>query len=1210
MHINDFVNNGHNGVTIAKRGEMMTVAACDNESEAVRMALTNLANDLQSVSGAEIHLGGDASVATIVIGTIGTSRIIDDAAQAGVIDLTKLKDSEGRWHWEGYTIQTAEGKVWIAGTDRRGTIYGIYDLVEACGVSPWTWWADVPVRECDTITVDSRATVAEWPSVQYRGVFINDEEELYDWAVEHTADGTIGPETYRRFFELVLRLKGNYVWPAMHVGAFGDDPRNGDLAERMGVVIGTTHCDMLMRSNQHEWDPWVKAQGEDIKYDYSLEGHNREKIQQYWREGVDRNRNHEVTWTVGMRGIHDTGFVTRAIDGDMHLSEEQKHHARVELLGKVIADQRQILHEEIGERADHDLQLFVPYKEVLPLYDDGLDLPEDIMILWANDNYGYMRRFPSLEERKRKGGHGLYYHSSYWAPTDSYLATSSTPLTLMKNELMKSWDNGIRRMWIDNIGGLKPMEQEMEYFLYLAWHAGEPEANTDIEDYVAAWFDRTFSGGHGRRAARIYTRYYQLNNMRKPENLEEGCFSQTAYGDEYGRHVGELRDLYAETNELWRELPENEQDAFFEMFAVKIHFSYLVNAQFYHADRSLLAERQGKTAAQDRYLQWSRRYEVQKRALIEYYNKRVADGKWDRMFTPDDFPPPATALNPAARPALKVGKARLGVTVWGDAAVAGKTADKLVFWPDGIHDKWIEVFTIGAAGMPFSIETSEPWIEVACTEGVVDAEQRIGVHVDARDVAPGSCGRIVVHDSTSGGSRIIEVRVANVSRPDQGFFGSVEADGYVSIDPSRPDFESCGHHAQWNPVPHLGRFGNPAMETRSGLEAMPADPREDPATIGYHFWLYTDCAPQLELHRIPTLDSTGRIRVGVRIDDLPIIEVETATVDEHIGAWETSKLDNIERIRTYLPYLTAGEHVIRLYVIDSYMTLDKIVLYTAKREASNLGPQLSALVGGATQVEPERDPCLGIDASLDHDLDACYGLKAEEIPLPKVASIDARYWDTDTTFKRFETREPVTLGKARYPVEPKEGKDLLERIPKGMPVEHDGVVAFEAETALLNNATAWLTPALDGPGGWRHVQSETDGGTGLAMRAEPNRGEWNPVVWTPRDAPRMSYRVTINTPGTYHVWLYAEVDSKTQDMCWISVDGSVQPASEHSSGRGLWAFGLRYIWHWTELSQIELSAGIHEFGLLAGSGGVRIDRIYLTRGNELPPLDDAWKLTL
>ncbi|PJM79716.1 glycosyl hydrolase 115 family protein [Bifidobacterium scaligerum] len=1209
MHINDFVNNGHDGVTIAKRGAMMMIAACDNESEAVRMALTNLANDLQSVSGAEIRLGSDTSAASIVVGTIGTSRIIDDAAQAGVIDLTKLKDSDGRWRWEGYTIQTAEGKVWIAGTDRRGTIYGIYDFVEACGVSPWTWWADVPVHECDVIEVDARATVTEWPSVQYRGVFINDEEEFYDWAVEHTADGTIGPETYRKFFELVLRLKGNYVWPAMHVGAFGDDPRNGDLAERMGVVIGTTHCDMLMRSNQHEWDPWAKSQGEDIKYDYSLEGHNREKIQQYWREGVDRNRNHEVTWTVGMRGIHDTGFVTRAIDGDMHLSEEQKHRARVELLGKVIADQRQILHEEIGERADHDLQLFVPYKEVLPLYDDGLNLPEDIMILWANDNYGYMRRFPSLEERKRKGGHGLYYHSSYWAPTDSYLATSSTPLTLMENELMKSWDNGIRRMWIDNIGGLKPMEQEMEYFLYLAWHAGEPEANTDIEDYVAAWFDRTFSGGHGHRAARIYTRYYQLNNMRKPENLEEGCFSQTAYGDEYGRHVDELRELYAETNELWKQLPEREQDAFFELFAVKIHFSYLVNAQFYHADRSLLAEREGKTAAQDRHLALSRRYELQKRALIAYYNKHLANGKWDRMFTPDDFPPPATALNPAARPALAVGKAGLGVTIWGSDAGAD-AQDVLEFWPDGQLDKWIEIYSTGAAGLPFSIETSEPWIRVTCTTGVVDAERRIGVHVDAGDVAPDSRGRIVVHDSASGESHAIEVRVANVGHPDQGFFGSVEADGYVSIDPSRPDVESYGHHTCWNPVPYLGRFGNPAMEARSGLEASPADPNMDPAYIGYHIWLHNDCVPQLELHRIPTLDSTGRIRVGVRIDDLPIIEVETATVDEHIGAWETSKLDNIERIRTYLPYLKAGEHVIRLYVIDNYVTLDKIVLYTTARRASNLGPQFSMVVGCAPRFMVESDPCQGVVDSLNRDLAACYGLAASEIPLPKVASIAARYWNSDTTFKRFATREPAILGEARYPVEPDEGKNILRRIPSDMPVEHDGVLAFEAESALLNNASAWLTPALDGPGAWRHVQAETDGGTGLAMRAEPNRGEWNPVSWTIETAPRMNYRVAVTTAGRYHVWLYAEVDSKMQDMCWISVDGSVQPAAEHCSGHGLWAFGLRYIWHWTELSSIELSAGIHDLGLLAGSGGVRIDRVYLTRGDELPPMDNEWKSTV
>ncbi|WP_140495283.1 glycosyl hydrolase 115 family protein [Bifidobacterium sp. UTBIF-78] len=1207
MHIKDYVNTGEDGVVIARRGERAAVAVSANETEAVGMAVADLIRDLASVSGAELNTTANAAEANLVIGTIGTSEIIDDAIEQGLLDIEELKDEHGEWRWESYTLQTVDSKVYIAGVSRRATIYGIYDLVEAAGVSPWYWWADIPVRHADAIVVNRNAKVFEWPAVQYRGVFINDEEEFYDWACTHTSDGTIGPETYRHFFELVLRLKGNYVWPAMHVGAFGDDPRNGDLAERMGIVIGTTHCDMLMRSNQHEWDPWVKAQGEEVKYDYSIEGHNREKIQQYWREGVQRNHDHEVTWTVGMRGIHDTGFVTRAIDGDMHLSEEQKHRARVDLLGKVIADQRRILHEELGDRADKDLQLFVPYKEVLPLYDDGLELPDDITILWANDNYGYMRRFPSLAERKRKGGHGLYYHSSYWAPTDSYLATSSTPFTLMKNELKKSWDNGIRKMWIDNIGGLKPMEQEMEYFLYLAWNAGTVEYDTDVNDYTAAWIDRNFSGGIGREAAALYTRYYQLNNERKPENLEVGAFSQTAYGDEFGHRVEELHKLYDQANALWLSLPENERDAFFETYLVKLHFSYLVNAQFYHADRSLLAEHQGKTAAQDEQLALSRRFELQKRALIEYYNKHLAGGKWDRMFTPDDFPPPATALNPAARPALHAGEAGLGVTVWG-AQVPGD--DVLDFWPDGVADKWIEVFSTGRAGLAYEAVANQPWIHLGNARGTLSSEVRIGVNVDANEVAAGSAGTVTVRVPATGQSRTISVNVIAAARPSSDFDGSVEADGYVSIDPSRPDERQDGERSHWQYVEHLGRFGNAVLEANSGIEATSADPKTDPAYVGYRFWLTEAAVPQLELHRVPSLDSTGQIRVGVSVDGSPIVELGTETVDEHIGDWENSKLDNIDRVRTFLPHLSAGAHVLRLYVIDSYAAYDKIVLYTTERKASNLGPDFSYHTGRGHVQSKITVPAPNAAAELDRDLCDFYHLEAEQVPLPRVGVIGKHYWDTDTTFKRFTVRTQKALGAARYPVATTDGKDLLDYVPAESPREHDGVLAFEAETALLNSEAAWTTPSLDGKGEWRHVQSETDGGTGLAMRSEPAGLEWDAVSWKADEAPRISYRVNISTPGTYRVWLYAEVDSKFQDMVWLSVDGKVQPAAEHSSGRGLWAFGLRYIWHWTELSSVDLTVGTHEIAFLAGNGGVRIDRVYMTQGEEEPPLDAQWSVTV
>jgi hypothetical protein len=412
------------GVVVAERERVTTVALADAEDHAVRRAAEDLCRDLEKVCGARPAISARTAGARLVIGTIGVSPAIDEAITSGALDVTALATPAGGLRWEGFVIQAGADVVYVAGADRRGTIFGIYDLCEAIGVSPWYWWADVPIRRREHVTVTHGTSKADWPSVRYRGIFLNDEEELEAWARTHTTDDTIGPETYRRVFELVLRLKGNYVWPAMHVNAFNHDPANGQLAQAMGIVIGSSHCDMLLRSNEHEFDAWAADQDEPVAYDYSIPGRNRDELLEYWRASVEQNRHFEVTWTVGMRGIHDYGFSTAAIDADDTLTASDKDLARVRLLEQVIADQRALLPDEAP-------QIFIPYKEVLPLYDAGLRVPDDVTLVWANDNFGYLRRFPSADERERSGGHGLYYHSSYWSqPPRSYLATSSTPLVL------------------------------------------------------------------------------------------------------------------------------------------------------------------------------------------------------------------------------------------------------------------------------------------------------------------------------------------------------------------------------------------------------------------------------------------------------------------------------------------------------------------------------------------------------------------------------------------------------------------------------------------------------------------------------------------------------------------------------------------------------------------------------------------------------------
>ncbi|MFI6831808.1 glycosyl hydrolase 115 family protein [Kribbella sp. NPDC050241] len=1178
------------GTLVAARDQATTVALAGAEDRAVRRAAQDLCRDLETVCGAHATISAQAAGARLVIGTIGVSPAIDEAIARGDLDVSALTAPGDGLRWEGFVIQAGPDAVYLAGADRRGTIFGIYDLCEAIGVSPWHWWGDVPVRRREHVTI-VRGTRADWPSVRYRGIFLNDEEELDAWARSHTADRTIGPETYRRVFELLLRLKGNYLWPAMHVNAFNQDPANGRLAHAMGIVIGGSHCDMLLRSNEHEFDPWVAGQGEPVVYDYSLPGRNRGKLLEYWRGSIEQNRGFEVTWTVGMRGIHDYGFSTAAIDADGALSESEKHTARVRLLEQVIADQRALLAHELSDRADEVPQIFIPYKEVLPLYDAGLRVPDDVTIVWADDNFGYIRRFPSGEERERSGGHGLYYHSSYWSqPPRSYLATSSTPLALMRHELTKAWDHGIRRLWVDNVGGLKPLEIETEFFLRSAWEAGKESSTADVVGFVEQWAAKTFSGGHGPHIAHLYAEYYQLANQRKIEHLSANTFTQSGYGDEAGRRLDALHRLYVRTNEIHGALPADERDAFFQLIGIKIHLAYLTSAQFRYADRSTLAFDQGKVSAADHYLTLSRSFDSHKRAAVHYYNHTMSGGKWAHIFTPDEFPPPVMALYPAAKPALSIGAPGLGVLPWGDDVA---TEDpRLDFWPYGATTKWLEVFTTGAGGLKYQV-AADDWIEVSALSGVIDTEARLSVSVPDAQARRGQSGTIVVRNLDDDTEVAVTVSVPSVPAPDPGFIGSVEADGYLSIDPSLPERRLDGASSSWATVPHLGRYDNSAAVARGDRDAV----------LEYDVHLVTAGAHLLELHRLPTLDATGRIRVAVSVDDAAPVVIESPTTDEYRGAWTTAVLDNVELLQARLPYLDAGRHTLRIQAVDPGVAVSKLVIYTGTRRSSNLGPQFSQHTARPTRSIPEPAPDLVDEQELARVARDIYRTDPDAVPPPPVVYAGHGFWDTDTTFKPNQAVAQETLAAPHSWTRDDGTKNVLEDLGAGVVVEEGGVLALEAEYALVNQASAWTTPSLDAePVTWSHTQAETGGGSGLAVHIAERGLRWDDPV----RAPGLHYSVEVTKQGSYHVWLLAKYDDRDDDSCWLAVDGTPLSLDAQYSGGNLYSFGTQQIWLWTLLSEVELRPGRHVLSILARKSGLRIDRLYLTTGDEVPPADADW----
>ncbi|HEX2099939.1 MAG TPA: glycosyl hydrolase 115 family protein, partial [Candidatus Synoicihabitans sp.] len=444
------------------------------DAPVVRIATQMLASDIDAVTGKTPRIieSTPSSRTVIVIGTLGASKSIDDLVDRKLVDAAGV-----RGVWEAYRV-TSVANPWpgvrralvVLGADRRGTAYGALSLSRAIGVSPWVWWADVPVTKRTQINVSVDAAAVA-PSIQYRGIFINDEDwSLRPWA-ETTFDkerGNIGPKTYQQIFALLLRLRANTLWPAMHPGslAFNQDPRNAELADRYAIVMSASHAEPMLRNNVAEWD-----NGAWGAFDFAA---NREAVTRYWEARVKANGRFENMYPVGMRGIHDSPIVAG------------KELDRVKLLEEVFATQRDLLSKHVFADPTKVPQVFIPYKEVLDLYRRGMTVPEDVTLGWVDDNFGYIRQLSTPDEQQRPGGAGVYYHLSYWGRPSSYLWLGTMPPALVASEMGRAWDTNARRLWIANVGDIKPGEIATEHFLDLAWdYAGTSRVTQS--SYLAGW---------------------------------------------------------------------------------------------------------------------------------------------------------------------------------------------------------------------------------------------------------------------------------------------------------------------------------------------------------------------------------------------------------------------------------------------------------------------------------------------------------------------------------------------------------------------------------------------------------------------------------------------------------------------------------------------------------------------------------------------------
>ncbi|MFE9438721.1 glycosyl hydrolase 115 family protein [Streptomyces sp. NPDC006602] len=919
---------------LAQGGAATDVFVDAADDPAVVRAAGDLPADIERVSGVRpklLHTLPTRATHLVLVGTLGASPVIDRLVTDRRLDVSGVK---GRW--EASVTQVVERPLpgvdralVIAGSDRRGTVYGVYDTSERIGVSPWYWWADVPVTHRDTVTVPAGRLKRREPSVRYRGVFINDEQNLTTWSHRtQEPDKNIGPETYKRVFELLLRLKANYLWPAMHPYSdfFNKHRENPELADRYGIVVGSSHPEALLRNGVHEWDPWAKehpgADGTLPVYDYTV---NPGVISEYWRARARQNASYESSWTLGMRGLHDTALETKYATTVPE---------KVVVMNEIIADQRRILAEEVGAAVEP--QIFIPYKEVLDLYNAGVQVPDDVTLIWPDDNHGNMRQLPNEPERVRAGGNGIYYHLSYWGRPRSYLWLDTTQLSKVWQELRRVYEHGVDRMWIFNVGDVKSIETGLSFSMDMAWDVDRWDAD-DVEDFVAEWAGRLFGRTHGPEIAAIRTEYYRLAAERRPEFIDRSMFSVVHHGDEAGRRMAAYERLLERARALGSELPEAYRDAFYELVEYPVHGAYLMNLKYYWADRNALAVRQGRGAGTNRFADLAEAAHAEEAAITKRYNTEVAGGKWDGIVNPYPSQIPKAPGRPTVIRITRQETSGLGVAAEGNETGAGRPLSFSSYTRDR---RFVDVFNTGFLSVDWAAQAGHPWVRLSATGGSLTEQTRVWVEIDWAGTPEGAQESTVV--VTGAGQRFeVPVRVVNdgerARRRTRGF---VEANGYVSIDAAHFEQRVARGGSHWRTVRGLGRRTGAMEAVPSTAAPVTGDFAAQAPELRYRVRFASAGTFPVTVFRLPSLDERGHRRIAVALDDQPVtvLSGQSVATGNRGDAWARNVEEGIEKLTATVTVAAPGEHVLRLFMVDPAIAVDQIVVDTGGLPASYLAP--------------------------------------------------------------------------------------------------------------------------------------------------------------------------------------------------------------------------------------------------------------------------------
>jgi hypothetical protein len=863
----------------------------------------------------------------VIIGTIGKSKIIDKLVKDKKINAENISGK-----WETFIRQVVEiplpgidRALVIVGSDKRGTIYGMFDLSEKIGVSPWYYWADVPVEKNKNLYVSPEPYSIGEPAVKYRGIFINDEAPaLTGWAFEKF--GGFNSKFYENVFELILRMKGNYLWPAMWGRAFYvDDTLNPKLADEYGVVIGTSHHEPLMRAHD-EWRRFGSG-----RWNYEL---NEEKLREFWREGIRRMDGYESIVTIGMRG-----------DGDEPMTEG----TAIALLERIVKDQREIIEEVTGKPASATPQDWALYKEVQDYYDGGMTVPDDVTLLLCDDNWGNVRRLPELDAPARVGGHGMYYHFDFVGGPRSYRWLNTNQIPRIWEQMHLSYGYGVEEIWIVNVGDIKPMEFPTQFFLDYAWNLKKWPAGR-LPEYTKLWAKQQFGVKYADKIADILTKYTKYNSRRKPESLDSLTYSLINYR-EAERIVADYNQIAFEAENIYQKLPLEYKDAYYQLILFPVKACANLNEMHVTVGKNYLYAKQGR-AATNMLAEKVKKLFALDAELTEYYHTKMANGKWNHMMSQShigytSWDNPQQNIMPPVKEIKIPNKAEMGVAIEG--------SDK--WWPDipgqavlpefdcyNRQKYYIEIFNRGTTPFDFKINCEKPWVILSDKEGKIDKEKRIYLEINWEKAPKGIYCSLIEITSSDNTTVTVKAPINNPEYPKQDEIkGFVESNGYVSMEAEHYTNKAENNNISWLTIPDLGR-------TLSGITPVPVTAKKQTPGgksphLDYKMYLFNSGKVKVKAYFSPTQNfhNTEGLHYGISFDEetaeiMNVHKNDTIPDWKYPPSWNQAVMENIKIISSEHLIEKPGEHTLKFWMVDPGLVLQKIVVETEELPFSYLGP--------------------------------------------------------------------------------------------------------------------------------------------------------------------------------------------------------------------------------------------------------------------------------